>query len=255
MPPYPASPGETRFGHDSGAIRIPAYQAESAGGRPCGEGLGRPIGDHRVHAQAPDEVEIVGGIDGPDVHAVTERVGPFDITGVAAQQFDAGPGDLDPVGQGTGVPDAQGVLSISNTVAWSGANPRTRRHRAFGETHHRHRTVPSDPTEPGQGLDQRALDQAGEAGRVFGLDQQVDGLPGIVHPVEQLVQRQDGRRFAAVPRAEVEALQLGQRVTPRPTCPVDVRSIVRSWTQTSCPSRVSRTSHSSPSAPTSSARS
>ena len=141
--------------------------------------------------------------------------------------------------------------------------------RDRGEAHHRPpASRAADASMRVQQPDQLLLDQPGVPGRVLGLDQQPDRRSSA-DDLQQPLQGEH-RRLGAVPlldvRRRTRAGGSGARTpksSPRRSsrsksettpCPEDVRSTVRSCTQTRCPSRVSRTSHSSASAPSSMAR-
>ena len=155
--------------------------------------------------------------------------------------------------------------SMSSTTSRSGASFLTRVSATGEKLITRAGESGAGPADRVEQVDQPPLDQPGVPGRVLGLDGQVDRPVVVADRLQEPAQGQHppgllvdlGRLVVEVgpgvlPGREVELVELRRAPSwrpPRARCVT--RSTRRSWTQTRCPSAVSRTSHSRPSAPSS----
>ena len=213
-------------------------------------------------------------VDGPDVDLVTAALERPDDLGLAQQdphvQADAGsPWGSEPVAGAQGHRRARrGRPSGSVGAQLRASAARARCENDIIRTCGRPGWSPSVEVEQSQHLDERALDVAAVPGGVLGLDEGHDLLAGARRACRAAGAgsaggRARGRSRAArrrrggrrLPRAPSRAPRAGPARAPRRRLrPLDVRSTRRSCTQTRWWSAVSRTSHSTPSAPWSKAR-
>ena len=163
-------------------------------------------------------------VDGPDVHLVAGRLDRRHQAGPGAHQADPGPGDpgaeRQPAAADPGRQDLQQVDRRDGRAPGPGSGA-ARARRTTSRSPAPGVRLGLGQAVPAQHLDQPALDLGAVPGRVFGLDEQAHRPAAVAQRLQQPVEgEQPGEvgqrllvgRVAGVPGAEVERVELGQRL-------------------------------------------
>ncbi|CUR60319.1 hypothetical protein NOCA2740003 [metagenome] len=186
------------------------------------EHVRRAVGDHGLDAEVETGLQLFVGVDGPHVQPLSRTTQPLPELGVLGEGGDPRPDDpvgIDHPAQHRPVPrllDEHDVLQLGSQPAGAlQGRPR--------EAHDPHRRAGLVPPELPQQLDEAPLDQAAVAGRVLGLDRQLDVAVIVGHRLQQLAQREDAAELdvavlglvvevgpGILPGREVELVEVGQ---------------------------------------------
>ena len=224
----------------------------------------RAVGDDRLRRRVLAELEVGLAVDGPDVHrGRPPRCRPS--PGWSRSSLMPGP----MIQPGSTIRRSIGqwcAFSTSITSSSSGASRLTRCSAVNEKLITRTGEPVAGPAELGEQLDQPTLDQPAVPGRVLGLDRQLDPAVAVGDGLQQLAQGEHPAQLgvgsgASSSRsahgffqdAKSSSSSSASSIVETSAAAAAVRRRLRSCTQTRWPSAVSRTSHSSPSAPASSA--